>query len=233
MKRCILVSGSSSGIGRAITELLLKSGYRVLGLGRDHDKFCLDDKNYSTFEVDFADLESITFKINNILKENSDLYGVICNAGFGAFKNLESFSVKEIIENVNTNLIAHMILVKAALPTLKKNKKGKIIFIGSEAALRGAKKGTLYNTVKFGLRGFAQAIRQESAPGNIHVTSINPGMVRTPFFDRVNFKPGLNPDNAISPVDVAQLVLTTLEIRTGTVIDEINLSPLKKVIRFE
>ncbi len=99
--------------------------------------------------------------------------------------------------------------------------------------MRGAKKGSIYNAVKFGLRGFAQAIRHESSQSNIHVTSINPGMVRTPFFDKTNFKPGLSPDNAILPIDIAQLILTTLEMRKGTVLDEINLSPLKKVIRFE
>ena len=70
-------------------------------------------------------------------------------------------------------------------PKLKRNGNSRVIYMGSEAALRGAKRGSLYCAAKFGLRGFAQSLRQECASSGVHVSIINPGMVNTPWFDRL------------------------------------------------
>ena len=96
----------------------------------------------------------------------------------------------------------------------------------------GSKQGSLYCASKFGLRGFCQSIRDESRDKNVSVSLINPGMARTAFFDGLTFSPGDEPENAIEPEDIADLVITILGMRQGTVIDEINLSPLKKVLKF-
>ena len=119
------------------------------------------------------------------------------------------------------------------LPHFKTKNRGDVIFIGSEAALEGGKKGSLYCATKFGLRGFSQSIRQESANKNIRVTLINPGMVRTSFFDDLNFQPGDDEENAIEPTDIADIIINILSMRSGTVVDEINLTPQKKVISFD
>ena len=104
--------------------------------------------------------------------------------------------------------------------------------MGSEAALAGGKRGAIYSAAKFGLRGLAQSIRQECAASGVRVSIINPGMVNTAFFDEQDFRPGEETDNYILPEDVARAALTILQARTGTVFDEINLSPQKKVVRF-
>ena len=104
--------------------------------------------------------------------------------------------------------------------------------MGSEAALRGTRRGSVYCASKFALRGFAQALREECAASGIRVTTINPGMVLTPFFDDLDFGPGQEPANYVLPEDVADLVITILSTRSGTVFDEVNLSPLKRVIEF-
>ena len=98
--------------------------------------------------------------------------------------------------------------------------------------MAGGKNGSIYSAAKFGLRGFSQSIRKECSSKNIHVSLINPGMVRTSFFKNKNFQPGDEETNAIEPDDIAQLVINILSMREGSVIDEINLSPLKKVIKF-
>ena len=116
---------------------------------------------------------------------------------------------------------------------MKKHKAGRVVFIGSEAALKGSQQGSLYNSAKFGLRGFSQAIREDCSKSKIHVSIVNPGMVRTAFFENLSFTPGKDPSQAIEPYDVAKVVLGILEMREGTVIDEINLSPLNKVIKFK
>jgi short-subunit dehydrogenase len=230
--RCIIVSGSSSGIGKSISEILLEAGAEVIGLARNHNKFVPESKNYKPHEVDISDVGKLSKLFSMVLSSYPKVDGFVSSAGFGDFNGLENFSPEQIISYVNTNLVSHMILTKLLIPKMKRHNSGKIIFIGSEAALRGSQKGSLYNAVKFGLRGFSQAVREECSGSKVHVSLINPGMVRTNFFKNLNFSPGDDPSNAIEPYDVAQLVLSIFGMRDGTVIDEINLSPLNKVIRF-
>ena len=104
--------------------------------------------------------------------------------------------------------------------------------MGSEAALAGTAQGSLYCAAKFALRGLAQALRAECARAGIRVTLVNPGMVQSPFFDELDFRPGPASDNYILPEDVAEVIVQALTARDGTVLDEINLSPQKKVIEF-
>ena len=231
-ERKVLVTGSSDGIGRSITLSLLKSGAKVIGLARDHSKFNPETKNYIKYKTDFSNEEILLNTIAKIIKEHKDLDCLVSNAGFGKFGTLETFSAKEINDFIFTNLTSHMILTNKILPHLKKIRKGNIIFIGSESALKGGKNGSLYSAAKFGLRGFSQSIREESCSKNIHVSLINPGMVRTSFFNNLDFMPGEDKSNAIEPDDIGKIIIDILSTRNGSVIEEINLSPLKKVIKF-
>ena len=126
-----------------------------------------------------------------------------------------------------------MVITRLVLPHFKVQKRGDIVFIGSDAALEGSKKGSLYCAAKFGLRGFSQTIREECASKNVRVSLINPGMVRTQFFEKLDFRPGDDAANAIEPDDVALAAISVFSARPGTVINEINLTPLKKVIKFD
>ena len=231
-ERKVLVTGSSDGIGRSITLSLLKSGAKVIGLARDHSKFNPETKNYIKYKTDFSNEEILLNTISKIIKDHKDLDCLVSNAGFGKFGSLETFSTKEINDFIFTNLTSHMILTNKILPHLKKIRKGNIIFIGSESALKGGKNGSLYSAAKFGLRGFSQSIREESCSKNIHVSLINPGMVRTSFFNNLDFMPGEDKSNAIEPDDIGKIIIDILSTRNGSVIEEINLSPLKKVIKF-
>ena len=231
-ERKVLVTGSSDGIGRSITLSLLKSGAKVIGLARDHSKFNPETKNYIKYKTDFSNEEILLNTITKIIKDHKDLDCLVSNAGFGKFGTLETFSTKEINDFIFTNLTSHMILTNKILPHLKKIRKGNIIFIGSESALKGGKNGSLYSAAKFGLRGFSQSIREESCSKNIHVSLINPGMVRTSFFNNLDFMPGEDKSNAIEPDDIGKIIIDILSTRSGSVIEEINLSPLKKVIKF-
>ena len=231
-ERKVLVTGSSDGIGRSITLSLLKSGAKVIGLARNHSKFNPETKNYIKYKTDFSNEEILLNTIAKIIKDHKDLDCLVSNAGFGKFGTLETFSSKEINDFIFTNLTSHMILTNKILPHLKKIRKGNIIFIGSESALKGGKNGSLYSAAKFGLRGFSQSIREESCSKNIHVSLINPGMVRTSFFNNLDFMPGEDKSNAIEPDDIGKIIIDILSTRNGSVIEEINLSPLKKVIKF-
>lgn len=231
-QKTILVSGASSGIGRAVTTLLLEQGYRVTGLARDFSQFPCRDKRFTAVPMDLSDLDKLPAQLTALLRKEPVIDGVVCCAGSGRFGSLEEFSYTQIRSLLDLNLTSQIYLARALLPGMKQRDSGTIIFMGSEAALAGGKRGAIYSAAKFGLRGLAQALRQECAASGLRISIINPGMVKTGFFDELDFKPGEATDNYILPEDVAGAVQLILESRAGTVFDEINLSPQKKVIRF-
>jgi len=232
-KRTILISGASSGIGRATSLKLLAAGHHVIGLARDFSKCSFDSEHFTAVEIDLGDIKKLPDQLEALTKQHPEIDALINCAGQGRFGCLEEFSYKQIYKLMDLNFTAHAFVCRAFVSQLKKRDHSNIIFIGSEAALEGTQKGTIYCASKFALRGFAQALRAECGNSGVHVSIINPGMVKTEFFDELNFAPGDHVHNYITPEDVADSIDTVLNMRPGTVIDEINLSPLKKVINFK
>ena len=229
----VLVTGSSSGIGYEITLKLLDSGAKVIGIARNHDRSKLENKNYTTYKCDVSAHQKLEILLKQILKKHPQINCFISNAGYGDFGPLENFSTLQIENFIATNLTSHMVITKLLLPHFKRIKIGDIIFIGSEAGLLGAKNGSLYCAAKFGLRGFSEALSKDVANKNIRVSIINPGMIRTDFFENLNFEPGNDEENAINIKDVSSTVAYILGLSRNTIVDEINLSPLKKAIKFK
>ena len=232
-EKCVLITGSSSGIGHEITSKLLNLGAKVIGIARNHDKSNLKNKNYTTYNCDVSVHEKLEIIVKQILKNHPQINCLISNAGYGNFGPLENFSTLQINNFLATNLTSHLIITKLLLPHFKRNKIGDIIFIGSEAGLSGAKNGSLYCAAKFGLKGFSEALSKDVSNNNIRVTIINPGMVRTDFFKNLNFEPGDSEESVINLRDISSTVAYILGLSRHTVVDEINLSPSKKAIKFK
>ena len=230
-KRKMLLTGASGGIGRSIATLLLSSDWRIVGVGRDPARPEFSQKEFSQATIDLSDLEHLPEQLRLLASEHEDIDSVVCAAGVGRFGSLEEFSYQQIRELIDINLTSQLYVVRAFLPLLKRRGRGDVVLIGSEAALAGGARGAVYSATKFALRGFCQSLRQESAAAGIRVTLINPGMVRTDFFDQLDFEPGEDLAHAIVPEDIAVAVKMVLCARAETVFDEINLSPLKKVVR--
>ena len=231
-ERRILVTGASSGIGRAIARGLLDAGAKVIGIGRDFSDWVEIPRGLTAERIDLADLDALPGRLKSLAAAHSDIDGLICNAGAGRFGALEQFSPAQIRALVDLNLTQHLLLARAFVPTLKRRGFGDLVFMGSEAALAGGRYGTVYSACKFALRGAAQSLRLECAAGGVRVSLVNPGMVDTGFFGGLDFRPGELAEQHIRPDDVAAVVLHLLSAPRGTVIDEVDLSPLKRVIRF-
>ena len=233
--RTCLISGISRGIGAATAKKLLMAGHNVLGLSRstaNPDNDWLPEHlrgNLTLTECDVTDTAQLENVIPQLQREHP-IDCVICNAGVGRFGSLEEFSLKQIQRLINTNLLSHIYLCRLSLPSLKQRERSDIVFIGSESALAGGRYGAVYSASKFGLRGFSQSLRHECAGSNCHVGLINPGMVRTDFFETLEFEPGANEDNALLSSDVADAVLQLIESPDHAVIEEINVNPLKRVV---
>jgi 3-hydroxy acid dehydrogenase/malonic semialdehyde reductase len=227
----ILISGSSSGIGLATTKQLLDMNHDVTGISRQPESVQLDHPSFNLIQLDLSQLEDCDQKLKVLLKEHSFDCFIHC-AGYGHFGSIEQFSVAQIDRAIRVNLTSALVMCHQLVPMFRRQKQGRLIFIGSESALTAGKKGALYSAAKFGLRGFCQALREDCAKDGIGVSLVNPGMVRSPFFDEQSFAPASQPENAIETEDVAKLICQILQTSTDIVIDEINLSPRLKSIDF-
>ena len=229
-QKLVVVTGASSGIGLALVKALLAEGYAVLGIAKSFEKAGLNHPNFSGRSINLADLDGLPEAMSLLLNEiDRPIKALINNAGIGRMGFLEQLSVKDIRLVMDTNLTSQVIVTKTFLPLLKKQGEGDILFMGSQAALKGARQGSIYCASKFALRGFSQALREECGKSGVRITLINPGAVRTPFFEKLQFEPGLAAENAIEPEDIASAVSMVLAARSGTVFDEITLSPRNQV----
>ena len=231
MIKTALITGASSGIGLATTKLLLRNNYQVFGISRGGLVPDFEDDQFTGVALDLSRLDKIDDQIGSLLRQcQFDCF--IHAAGYGQFGSIEQFSVSQIDQAIRVNLTSALVLSRLLVPAFRRKKQGRIIFIGSESALNAGKKGALYSAAKFGLRGFCQALREDCASDGINVSLINPGMVRSPFFDGQSFAPGESSENAITVEDIAQVILHILQSSADIVFDEINMSPRVKSLSF-
>jgi 3-hydroxy acid dehydrogenase/malonic semialdehyde reductase len=233
VKRTVLVTGASSGIGRAVARNLLQQGHNVIGVSRDCRKFTRQLNGFSPVQLNLSRLNGLPERIRELEQAFPEIDAVVFSAGRGQFGSVEEFSYAQIEALMTINFTSQVFLTRALLPALKRKANSDLIFIGSEAALKGSRKGAVYCASKFALRGFTQALREECSKSNVRVCLINPGMVKTAFFENLTFEPGDDESNTILPEDVADAVSYVLGSRSQIVIDEINLSPLNKVLKFK
>ena len=131
---------------------------------------------------DISKIES-TNDIYSQIKNKEKIELLINNAGIGLFKNITDTSIDDWNDTLNTNLRGSFLMTKMIVDDFKSKKNGKIVFISSVAGLQPYKNSTAYVASKYGLRGFASALREELREFNIKVMTIFPGAVNTPIWD--------------------------------------------------
>ena len=180
----VVVTGASSGIGKEITNRLLKLGYAVIGISRSIKKEDFNNENFTSLPANLSDETSVLNTCKTLTKE--DIYMLINCAGFGRFEPHEELSSKTITEMVYLNLTAPMLLTNTLLRSLKKN-DGYLININSIEALRASKFAGVYSATKAGLKAFGDSLFEESRKSGLSVTNINPDMTQSSFYDELRF----------------------------------------------
>ena len=231
MKR-YLISGVSSGIGAAVAKQILDNGDVVVGLGRRTPDWTSSER-LKFIPIDLSDLSATERTLQSIRRDFPAFDAVISNAGAGLFGQLETLTADSIRSSVDLNLTAHILLARAVLPQMKAEGQGTLVFIGSEAALQGAKNGAVYCAAKFGLRGLAQSLRADCARSGVRISVVHPGMVKTGFFDGLWFRPGEGTGQALRAVDVASAILGICDAPSGMVVEELTLQPQVKTVNFD
>jgi short-subunit dehydrogenase len=205
-----IVTGYSSGIGKAICDELVKNNYNVIRL---------------TSRLE--DIKALEYEINELLK-TCEVDLLINCAGVGVFQPHEEISLDKIKELIDINLTAPIILTKLLLRSLKKT-QGHIINVSSVEATKHSKFSALYTATKSGLRDFGLALFEELRKSGVGVTSINPDLTATNFFDELQFEPSSKKDTYLMPETIAKTVINILN--TNGVITDITVRPQKFEIK--
>lgn len=186
-KRNVLITGASSGIGKACAEHLAKQdSFHVFGTSR-HAPFppaSSSSKDLEMIKMDVNDDDSVKQTIEYILQETGRLDVVVNNAGFGIAGAIEDTSVAKAKEQFETNFFGIHRVCRAVLPLMRKQGSGYIINISSIGGIVGLPFQGFYSATKFAVEGLTEALRMEARPFGIHVVLIEPGDIKTSFTER-------------------------------------------------
>ncbi|HET7043449.1 MAG TPA: SDR family NAD(P)-dependent oxidoreductase [Gaiellaceae bacterium] len=173
-----LVTGASSGIGRATATALRAAGADVVALGRD--EAALASLGGRRIVCDLADAG----EVERAAVEAGAVDVLVANAGIGRagpFAELEPETAERLLR---VNLLAPLLLARALVPGMLERGRGHVVVVGSIVGHVGAREEAAYAATKGGLVAFAASLRQELAGGPVGVSLVTPGVVATPFFDR-------------------------------------------------
>jgi hypothetical protein len=180
-------------------------------------------------ECDVSDVKQLMATVEEILKNADSVDVLVNNAGLGYFGPHEEIRISDIEEMVKTNLLAPLIATRLLLRELKKS-KGFVINVSSITALKPSVFGGAYAATKAGLRHFGNSLFEEVRKSGVKVVTIIPDIVKTAFYDKLNFKEHGDEASYITAACVADAIETILKQREGTIISEITIRPQKHMI---
>jgi len=185
--RTILITGASSGIGRAAAELFHERGWNVVGTARDPargDRLARDGLKLVAMEL--ASRDSIYNGIADALACFGGVDVIVNNAGFGLFGFFEEATEPMLREQIETNLMGPIHAIRAILPHFREKRDGMIINVTSLAAFVGPPLNSYYAATKWGLEGLSESLAAELKPFGIRCRIVEPGRTATAYHDRWN-----------------------------------------------
>jgi short-subunit dehydrogenase len=216
----VLLTGATGGIGQAIARALAERGAKLILTGRRADVLepLAAETGGRALAVDLAQPS----EVERLLAESGDIEILVANAALPASGTLESFDVEQIDRALDVNLRAPIVLAHGLMPAMVSRGRGHMVFISSLSGKAATPGTALYNTTKFGMRGFAGALRADLRTSGVGVSTVFPGFIRDAgmFHEaQVELPPGVG---TRAPEDVAKAVLDAIEHNRG----EIDVAPL-------
>lgn len=186
MSNTILITGASTGIGKATAKFFQNKGWNVVATMRspetDSELATLD--NVLVTRLDVTDSSSIYTAIDQGIAKFGQIDVLVNNAGYGAYGPLEAFPMENIRRQFDTNVIGLLEVTKALLPHFRTRKSGVIVNISSIGGKMTFPLGTLYHGTKFAVEGLSEALRYELEPLGIKMKIVEPGAIATDFAGR-------------------------------------------------
>src|ERR1700710_791587 len=179
MKKVILVTGASSGLGLATASALAAQGHTVYGTTRDIKR--IKGVAFNPIEMDVTDDASVNAAIDKIIKAEGKIDVLVNNAGNGITGPLYAMPVEFAKKQFEVNFFGVVRVSSAVLPGMIEKKQGLVINIGSLAGLFGLPYQGLYSASKFAVEGYSESLRMELQNTGVKVAVVNPGDFKTDF----------------------------------------------------
>ena len=190
MEKVALVTGSSSGIGFETSLALARNGFHTFATMRDLGKdekikqiIEKEDLSIEILELDVDNEESVNQAIKTISEKKGRIDVLVNNAGYGMWGTVEDVSIDEFKKQFETNFFSIIRLIQKVAPIMRKQSSGNIVNISSVAGRIGFPVSPAYISSKFALEGLSESLRFELMPFGINVIIIEPGVIKTNFFD--------------------------------------------------
>ena len=220
-----LITGASSGIGAATARQASAAGYRLVLAARSTDKLeqlaeeLGGDERAIAVTCDVTDFGRQEAMVQAALDAFGQIDVAFANAGFGAARGFLEETPEQWRDMVLTNVLGCAYTIRATLPALK-DSVGHLLLTSSVAGRR-ALPGSLYSATKHAVTAMAESARQELNDTGVRVTSIEPGMIDTPFFD--------NPiSNGLEPDDIARAIMFAVSQPAHVDVNEILIRPVSQ-----
>lgn len=224
MSKTALITGATSGIGKATAELLAKNNYKIILCGRRKDRLEALQKELSeyteihTLSFDVSDKKTVTESIASLPPTFSNIDILINNAGNAhGLDPIQDGDIDDWDAMIDINIKGLLYVSKAVIPTMIRNKSGHIINIGSTAAKQVYPNGNVYCATKHAVDAINKGMKMDLNPYGIRVGAIHPGLVETEFSE-VRFKgdrekaanvyKGFTPLKAEDIADIIHFVIT-------------------------
>jgi short-subunit dehydrogenase len=187
----VLVTGASSGIGKATAEFLVKNGFKVYGTSRKVLEEVAIDISSSTgggffhmIQLDVRSEDSAKHAVEYVLQKEGHIDILINNAGFGIAGSVEDTSIEEAYSQMDTNFFGMLRMSKSVLPSMRKQKKGLIINVSSVAGVISIPYQSMYSASKYAIEAVTEALRMELKPFGVKAAMVEPGDTKTGFTDK-------------------------------------------------
>ena len=186
MSKTILITGSSSGIGKATAKYFQEKGWNVIATMRTPEKEEELNKleNVLVTKLDVTKIDTIKTAIKEGIKTYGKIDVLLNNAGYGAYGPLEAFPRENIIKEFNTNVIGLLDVTKEIIPHFRKNKEGVLINISSVGGKASFPLGALYHGTKFAVEGITESLVFELEQIGVKAKIVEPGTIKTDFAGR-------------------------------------------------
>ena len=205
--KTVLITGCSSGIGRALTEEFLRHGYLVYAAARNTESLAnLTSEHLIPLQMDVNNADDITRVATTIRERSGHLHCLINNAGYAAMGPVAELSSESLQQQFATNVFAPVALTKALLPLLQAGQNEKhpaqVVNIGSVSGILTTPFSGAYCATKAALHALSDALRMELAPFNIQVITVQPGAIQSKFGDNslANLGDLIQPDSLYAPL---------------------------------
>ncbi|HMB55038.1 MAG TPA: oxidoreductase [Thermoanaerobaculia bacterium] len=182
--KTVLITGASSGIGKATAEKLLAEGYTVYVAARRVERMRdLEERGATALAMDVTDESQVTAAVARVAAEQGGVDVLVNNAGFGMYGAMEDTDLDDARYQFEVNLFGLARLTQEVLPWMRQQGDGTIVNISSMGGKMYTPLGSWYHATKHALEGWSDCLRLELAPFGIDVVIVEPGVIETEFGD--------------------------------------------------